>query len=203
MRDITDHDEMLRRLGVLMTRTDPVPPQVTLAARAAIAWHRMDAEIAELLFDSAAEEALAGTRGVTGGVRQLTFEAPSGACVEMEVLPGIEAVRAAGAGAPPGAARVFVAAHRRRGGRHGRRPRAVPGGGCGPRPRQPCAARCPMGPCSRPAGPTCRNRWIRPREDAATRGVARRGDGGRPRPRARSDRVGGDACGHRGRGAHG
>ena len=81
-----DDDPLLAQLGDLLRHTDPVPPDVTLAARSAIAWRRMDGELAELLHDTALDaEPLAGVRGRTGGWRALTFEAPDGTVIEVEV----------------------------------------------------------------------------------------------------------------------
>jgi hypothetical protein len=77
-------DQLADRLRVLGNRVDPVPVAVTAAARAAFAWRTVDAELAELTYDSWVDDrALAGVRGC-GGARQLTFEAP-GLTVEMEV----------------------------------------------------------------------------------------------------------------------
>ena len=72
-----DDDRLLEEIGQLLRRADPVPSDVTLAARSALAWRRMDAELAELLYDSALEaEPLAGVRSTATGWRVLTFEGP-------------------------------------------------------------------------------------------------------------------------------
>lgn len=81
-----DDDTMLGELGALLARVDPVPDDVTLAARSAIAWRRIDAHLAELLEDSALEAELAGTRGSGSGWRALTFESPAGTTIEVEVV---------------------------------------------------------------------------------------------------------------------
>lgn len=52
----------------------PVPSRLSEAARAAFAWRRVDAELAELLFDSASDE-LVGVRGVVAERRSLRFGA--------------------------------------------------------------------------------------------------------------------------------
>lgn len=81
----TDDATLMAALGELIRRVDPVPADVTLAARSALAWRRMDAELAELLEDSATETELAGTRGGESGWRALTFESPNGITIEVEI----------------------------------------------------------------------------------------------------------------------
>jgi len=67
--------ELLAELRALIDRVDPVPPEVTEFAQAALGWRRLDADLAELLADSALEtEATALTRS-EGGARWLTFRA--------------------------------------------------------------------------------------------------------------------------------
>ncbi|MGD9695846.1 MAG: hypothetical protein AB7V42_09330 [Thermoleophilia bacterium] len=82
-RPAPEDDPLVRRLGDLLERADPVPPDVTLAARSALAWRRIDAELAELLDDTALTAA-AGVRSAAG-VRTLTFQTDSGGGVEIEV----------------------------------------------------------------------------------------------------------------------
>lgn len=79
-----DDDSLIRELAGVFDRVDPVPADVTLAARSAIAWRRMDAELAQLLEDAADERELAGTRGDGSGWRALTFEAAT-ITIEVEV----------------------------------------------------------------------------------------------------------------------
>ena len=52
----------------------PIPPRLSEAARTAFGWRRIDAELAELLFDSATDE-VAGVRGVVAERRSLRFGA--------------------------------------------------------------------------------------------------------------------------------
>ena len=68
-----DADDLLvAELRDSFLRTDPVPPGVLAAARAAIEFRDIDAQIAELLMDSALEDKeLAGVRGI--GQRLLSF----------------------------------------------------------------------------------------------------------------------------------
>src|SRR5690606_40368098 len=52
----------------------PIPPRLSEAARTAFGWRRIDAELAELLFDSATDE-VAGVRGTATERRSLRFGA--------------------------------------------------------------------------------------------------------------------------------
>jgi hypothetical protein len=105
-------DDELRRIA---TRFDPVPAALVRAAEGAFAWRGVDAELAELAFDSLADrESLALVRG-GGEPRLLTFHAAD-LTIELEVLPaGAEHITAVGAEhrlvgqlLPPGPARVEV-----------------------------------------------------------------------------------------------
>lgn len=83
----TELDQFTERLRTLASRVDPVPLAVTAAARAAFEWRTVEAELAELTYDSWVDQReLAGVRG-GGDARQLTFEAP-GLTVEVEVGNG-------------------------------------------------------------------------------------------------------------------
>jgi hypothetical protein len=58
MSEDIDPDEMLMvELRGLFTDVDPVPPLVIETAKASLGWRRLDADLAELLSDSALEEA--------------------------------------------------------------------------------------------------------------------------------------------------
>jgi len=69
----TSDDLLLAELRSAIEQHDPVPAAAAEAARAAFAWRTFDAEVAELLFDSARDDALAGVRGA-GSDRLLSFE---------------------------------------------------------------------------------------------------------------------------------
>jgi hypothetical protein len=73
-------DQLIASLGEAIRRADPVPEHVLAGARAAFTWRTIDAELAELVFDSATE--LSGVRSETMS-RQVTFQAPG---VEIEVM---------------------------------------------------------------------------------------------------------------------
>jgi hypothetical protein len=76
----TDDDALQEVLGVAIRQADPVPRHVIAAARGAFTWRTIDQELADLVFDSAAE--LTGVRD-RGGTRQLTFQGPG---LEIEVM---------------------------------------------------------------------------------------------------------------------
>lgn len=73
-------DELLALVGRALRAADPVPDRVIEGARAAWTWRTIDQELAELVFDSAAE--LTGVRS-EDTARQLTFRSPG---VEIEVM---------------------------------------------------------------------------------------------------------------------
>ena len=69
-------EELLGELRRAVADLDPVPASVTEFAKAALGWRRIDADLAELLADSALEpERLAGTRAGAASVRSVTFRA--------------------------------------------------------------------------------------------------------------------------------
>jgi hypothetical protein len=71
---VHDDDSLEQELGDLLGRADPIPRTVMEAARAALGWRRLDAELAELLADSVlASEEPALARGVEAPLRSVTF----------------------------------------------------------------------------------------------------------------------------------
>lgn len=67
-------DELQQRLSRMAGEVDPVPPAVLAAGREAFGWRRIDAELAELLADSALEPSLpALARGGEASLRSVTF----------------------------------------------------------------------------------------------------------------------------------
>ena len=79
MTERTD-DVMLGLLRDALGDVDPIPEHVRAAACEAILWRTLDAELAELVFDSSVDD-LVGVRS-EGSDRQVTFRAPG---VEIEV----------------------------------------------------------------------------------------------------------------------
>ena len=81
--ELWDDDDVLEsELRRLATLADPVPAAVLEVAKAGLAWRTIDAELAELSYDSMLEGAGAGARGGAG--RELTFEA-GGFVVDLQV----------------------------------------------------------------------------------------------------------------------
>ena len=103
--DDAANDQVLGELRMLAAVHDPVPPEAVAAARSAIAWRTLDAELAVLTAD-AADAAMAGLRGV-GTPTLLTFEAAS-LTVEVEVLEEGDRRRLFGQLVPPGPGVVEV-----------------------------------------------------------------------------------------------
>jgi hypothetical protein len=94
MSDFNDGDtpaeasELTELLGWALAEADPVPDHALAAAKEAIMWRTIDAELAELVFDSATD-GLVGVRGADTA-RQVTFRAPG---VEIEVMVMAEGER--------------------------------------------------------------------------------------------------------------
>ena len=63
---------MLARISAAFDSLEPVPSHLTAAAQGAFSWRQADAELAELLFDSATDE-LIGVRGTTSDRRSFRF----------------------------------------------------------------------------------------------------------------------------------
>ena len=78
IRDEIRDDELIEHLRTLAAQADPVPDLVTEAARAAFLLRRLDAELAELVLDSAVDAGPVLVRGVEDdSVRMLSFETAS------------------------------------------------------------------------------------------------------------------------------
>ena len=58
-----DDDRLIGELGELLDATDPPPARLVAAAKANYGWRTIDAELAALAYDSAAEPVPAGVRG--------------------------------------------------------------------------------------------------------------------------------------------
>jgi hypothetical protein len=74
-------DDLLAELRRIAARVDPVPDDVVAAAKSAIAWRTIDAELLELVDDAP----LAGVRGGGDVATLLSFRGP-GLAVEIEIL---------------------------------------------------------------------------------------------------------------------
>ncbi len=104
--DDPENDALLAELRALAVVVDPVPPEAVAAARSAIAWRTMDAELAELTADTSVEPQLAGVRGVATPA-MLTFEAPE-LTVEIEVIQEGEGRQLLGQLVPPGPGEIEI-----------------------------------------------------------------------------------------------
>ncbi|MGD9704327.1 MAG: hypothetical protein AB7Q42_21630 [Acidimicrobiia bacterium] len=85
---MTDHHDrseaLLDALRAALNTTDAVPAEVVAAAKAGFTWRTIDAELAELSYDSLLATELAGTRGSVD-TRTLSFEfGPIGIEIEVE-----------------------------------------------------------------------------------------------------------------------
>ncbi len=80
---MSDDTDVLQALQRMLDAVDPPPAHVVAHAREAFAWRGIDAELAELVHDSATAVA-GGVRG-TEAARQMTFRAP-GLEIEVEVV---------------------------------------------------------------------------------------------------------------------
>lgn len=92
-------NELLAELRTIAATLDSVPPDAIAAARSAIAFRTMDAELAELTADSSVGPQLAGVRGAASPA-MLTFESP-GLTVEVEVAEEGRSRRFLGQLVPP------------------------------------------------------------------------------------------------------
>jgi hypothetical protein len=102
-----DDDTLLDELRRVFATIDPIPEPVALAARAAIEWRTIDAELAALVSDSVVDEPLLAVRG-TAEPRILTFEA-SDLTIELEAEPGRDdTLRIVGQLVPPQRAQIAV-----------------------------------------------------------------------------------------------
>ena len=74
MRDGWDDDQLLAALGEAMRARQAVPAEFIEVGKNAYAWHNIDAELAQLSYDSSRDESWsAAVRSETASVRALTF----------------------------------------------------------------------------------------------------------------------------------
>jgi hypothetical protein len=103
----SSEERLLAQLRAFAHQADPVPDEVIFAARGSFAWRRVDAELAELTFDSLLDDVgLVAVRS-TDVVRLVTFEAGE-VSVEVEITPTGARRRMLGQLVPPQAARIQV-----------------------------------------------------------------------------------------------
>lgn len=105
-----DDDALISELRHVVAQIDPVPEAARIAARAAIEWRTLEAELAALVHDSAVDGPALAVRGAAAGPRTLTFEAGD-LTIEVEAEPeagGDDGLCLAGQLVPPQAADVAV-----------------------------------------------------------------------------------------------
>jgi hypothetical protein len=112
---MTGDDDLMEQLRTLFDRVDPVDPDLLERARFAYTWRTVDAELAELSFDSLVDrEVVAGVRDggtATLGPRLLGFGAVVGGedvAIEVEITPGPGRPVLVGQLLPPGPGTVEV-----------------------------------------------------------------------------------------------
>ncbi|MGA2014200.1 MAG: hypothetical protein ABSH51_27210 [Solirubrobacteraceae bacterium] len=102
------HEPLVTELRALFASADPVPLVVTQAAKAALGWRRLDADLAELLSDSTLQDdALALARGAGAPVRSVSFSAGV-LTIEIEIHADGDRRLLLGQLMPPAAARIEV-----------------------------------------------------------------------------------------------
>jgi hypothetical protein len=102
-----DDEELLAALKQALSDRRAVPPELVEAGKNAFAWHNIDAELAQLTYDSTrGADHLASTRAEPAAVRALTFTSPR-FTIELEVTED----SLLGQVLPPSAATIEVQAH--------------------------------------------------------------------------------------------
>ena len=85
MTDDWDDEELLAALRQALDARRAVPPEFVTAAKNAFAWHNIDAELAQLTYDSVrGPEVAARTRAESASIRALTFTSAR-LVIELEV----------------------------------------------------------------------------------------------------------------------
>jgi hypothetical protein len=107
VQDEPDDARLEEELRELAARLDPVPDRLVQAALDAYAWRTVDAELAELVFDSLADRDEAAVVRGRQQERLLSFRA-SGLTIEVEVTVVGPARRLIGQLVPPQTAEVEV-----------------------------------------------------------------------------------------------
>ena len=80
-----DDDALLAALREALRAREAVPPEFVEAAKSAFAWHNIDAELAQLTYDSSRDaEYVPGLRAEAASIRALTFTSAR-LTIELEV----------------------------------------------------------------------------------------------------------------------
>lgn len=110
LRKPTDDDDaaLVADLRRLLGAADPVPEHVQIAARVAIEWSTLEAELARLVHDSIVDDPALAVRG-DAGPRSLTFEAPELTIeIETEIAAAGGSISIAGQLVPPQLAQIAL-----------------------------------------------------------------------------------------------
>jgi hypothetical protein len=104
-----DRDEpLVDELRAFFAELDPVPPLVSETAKASLGWRRLDADLAELLSDSALEEErFALTRSSEAPARAVTFSAAE-LTIDIEVQVDDQTRMLLGQLSPPAPATIEI-----------------------------------------------------------------------------------------------
>jgi hypothetical protein len=85
---LRDDDKLLADLREAVKSREDVPAWFVETGKSAYAWHNIDAELAQLTYDSYSDQPLAvATRSETASIRALTFTSPH-LSMELEVADG-------------------------------------------------------------------------------------------------------------------
>ncbi|MDR2986053.1 MAG: hypothetical protein LBV34_14550 [Nocardiopsaceae bacterium] len=85
MRDIWDDEQLLAALREALEADEAVPPEFIEVGKNAYAWHNIDAELAQLTYDSVREpDAALSLRAEAASIRALTFTSAH-LTIELEV----------------------------------------------------------------------------------------------------------------------
>lgn len=103
--DQVDGDDVLDMVAAGLSEREPLPDRLREAALSAYTWHNVDAELAQLVYDSIDGE-LVATRS-SGGSRRMAFGAPG---VDIEISVDGDRRRVVGQLIPPDTARVELVA---------------------------------------------------------------------------------------------
>lgn len=83
-REAVPDEVLLAALHEAVADREAVPPAFVAAAKGVFAWHNIDAELAQLTYDSLQETAAAGLRSESASIRALSF-ASAHLSIEVEI----------------------------------------------------------------------------------------------------------------------
>lgn len=107
MSDESDDDELEHELRHLAARLDPVPPELVQSAAEAFSWRNIDAELAELVFDSLLNTDQAALVRSSSGRRLVSFQTPE-LTIDVEVTTTASGRDVMGQITPPQRATVEI-----------------------------------------------------------------------------------------------